>query len=223
MNRNYKVIWNQSLNCFMAVAEYAKSRGKSSSTVSSTSIASAAVSSGAKLLRLSALSVGLISAGFSVQAVAGYEAGGGTTRANCTRDSNGSSGEAASIAIANESGRACAPAIEAIAIGANLVAQGAQSTVIGNDIVASTSAEQAVVIGSNFNANPTTSNGQGGVAIGSGLTSALDSPVANGVGSVAIGSSGNGTTNSLNGAVASGNHALALMSGANASDTKSLS
>ncbi|WP_394212688.1 ESPR-type extended signal peptide-containing protein, partial [Psychrobacter piscatorii] len=225
MNRNYKVIWNQSLNCFMAVAEYAKSRGKSSSTVSSTSTASAAVSSGARLLRLSALSVGLISAGFSVQAVAGYEAGGGTTRENCTRDSNGGfSIKEASIAIGNgvTDNIACASSVEAIAIGANLAAQGEQSTVIGNDIIAGTSAVQAVVIGSNFNANPTTSSGQGGVAIGSGLTSTLDSPVANGVGSVAIGSSGNGTTNSLNGAVASGNHALALMSGANASATNSI-
>ncbi|MGP5516300.1 ESPR-type extended signal peptide-containing protein, partial [Psychrobacter alimentarius] len=223
MNRSYKVIWNQSLNCFMAVAEYAKSRGKSSShVVSSTSTASAAVSSGVRLLRLSALSVGMVTAGFSMQAVAGYEAGGGSTFANCTRAAAGSGTEAASIAIANESSIACAPSIEAIAIGANLAAQGAQSTVIGNDIVASTSAEQAVVIGSNFNVNPTTSSGQGGVAIGSGLTTTLDSPIANGVGSVAIGSSGNGTTNNLNGANASGNHALALMSGANASATNSI-
>ena len=223
MNRSYKVIWNQSLNCFMAVAEYAKSRGKSSShVVSSTSTASAAVSSGARLLRLSALSVGLITAGFSMQAVAGYEVAGGSTFTNCTRDSNGSGGEAASIAIANESSIACAPAIEAIAIGANLAAQGEQSTVIGNDVIASSTAIQAVVIGSNFNANPTTSTGAGGVAIGSGLTTALDSPTANGIGSVAIGSSGNGTTNNLNGAVATGNHALALMSGANASATNSI-
>ncbi|MGP5437454.1 ESPR-type extended signal peptide-containing protein, partial [Psychrobacter alimentarius] len=225
MNRSYKVIWNQSLNCFMAVAEYAKSRGKSSShVVSSNSTASAAVSSGARLLRLSALSVGMVTAGFSMQAVAGYEAGGGSTFANCTRAAAGSGTEAASIAIANESSIACAPAIEAIAIGANLVAQGEQSTVIGNDIIASSTAIQAVVIGSNFNANPTTSTGAGGVAIGSGLTTALDSPTANGIGSVAIGSSGNNTANSnnLNGAIATGNHALALMSGANASATNSI-
>nr|WP_201603609.1 YadA-like family protein [Psychrobacter submarinus] len=220
MNRNYKVIWNQSLNCFMAVAEYAKSRGKSSSSVSSTSTASAAISSGARLLRLSALSVGLISAGFSVQAVAGYEAGGGTTRANCTRGTTGSGTESASIAIANENSIACASGPEAIAIGANLAASGSQATAIGSDIIAS--GDLSVIIGQNFNSNPTTSTGAGGVAIGSGLTPALDSPVANGVGSVAIGSSGNGTTNSLNGAVASGNHALALMSGANASATNSI-
>ncbi|MGR3898709.1 hypothetical protein FW759_04500 [Psychrobacter sp. 1176_08] len=69
MNRSYKVIWNQSLNCFMAVAEYAKSRGKSSSNVvSSTSTASAVVSSGARLLRLSSLTVALAAAGLSIQA-----------------------------------------------------------------------------------------------------------------------------------------------------------
>ena len=30
MNRIYKVIWNEALNCFVAVGEYAKARGKSS-------------------------------------------------------------------------------------------------------------------------------------------------------------------------------------------------
>ncbi|MER1973561.1 MAG: ESPR domain-containing protein, partial [Psychrobacter alimentarius] len=30
MNRIYKVIWNEALNCFTAVGEYAKARGKSS-------------------------------------------------------------------------------------------------------------------------------------------------------------------------------------------------
>jgi len=74
MNRNYKVIWNQSLNCFMAVAEYAKSRGKSSSNVvSSTSTASAVVSSGARLLRLSAICAGLAASGLSMQANAASE------------------------------------------------------------------------------------------------------------------------------------------------------
>lgn len=32
MNRNYKVMWNEALNCFTAVAEYAKAQGKSSSS-----------------------------------------------------------------------------------------------------------------------------------------------------------------------------------------------
>ncbi|WP_201511060.1 ESPR-type extended signal peptide-containing protein, partial [Psychrobacter alimentarius] len=73
MNRSYKVIWNQSLNCFMAVAEYAKSRGKSSSNVVSSStvtVSDGKAVGGVQLLRLSALSVGLISAGLSMQVMA---------------------------------------------------------------------------------------------------------------------------------------------------------
>lgn len=80
MNRNYKVIWNRSLGCFMAVAEYAKSRGKSSSSaVSSNSSASAAVSTGAQLLRLSSLTVALAATGLTLStqafAVAGISGG----------------------------------------------------------------------------------------------------------------------------------------------------
>ena len=32
MNRIYKVVWNQALHCFTAVSEYAKGRGKSSTS-----------------------------------------------------------------------------------------------------------------------------------------------------------------------------------------------
>ncbi|MGP5517301.1 ESPR-type extended signal peptide-containing protein [Psychrobacter celer] len=71
MNRNYKVIWNRSLGCFTAVAEYAKARGKSSNgTVSSSAAASDAISSGAKLLRLTAICAGIAASGFSMQAMA---------------------------------------------------------------------------------------------------------------------------------------------------------
>ncbi|MFT7329756.1 MAG: hypothetical protein ACI9ST_001355, partial [Psychrobacter glaciei] len=225
MNRNYKVIWNESLRCFMAVAEYAKSRGKSSNGAvsSGASPSTGAMAGGVRLVKLSALCVGMAATGFSMQAAAGYEAGGGTTRVNCTRDSNGGfSGEEASIALGNgQPGNvACASGPESIAIGANLAATGSQATAIGSDIIAS--GDLSVIIGQNFNSNPTTSTGAGGVAIGSGLSGALDSPIANGIGSVAIGSSGSATTNGLNGAIASGNHALALMSGANASATNSI-
>ncbi|WLP95306.1 ESPR-type extended signal peptide-containing protein [Psychrobacter sp. M13] len=73
MNRNYKVIWNRALGCFTAVAEYAKSRGKSSSgSISSRSGASAAIDSGAKLLRLTAICAGIAASGFSIQAVADF-------------------------------------------------------------------------------------------------------------------------------------------------------
>ncbi|MGP4953623.1 ESPR domain-containing protein, partial [Psychrobacter sp. T6-1] len=194
MNRNFKVVWNRSLGCFTAVAEYAKSRGKSSSTIV-TSGASVSATGGAPLLRLSALYIGLAAAGFNMQAVAGYEAGGGSTFLNCTRGANGAGAEARAIAIGNEGNNACASATESIAVGANVEAAGLQSTVIGNDVVASDTAAQAVIIGSNFFTNPGISTGAGGVAIGSGLSSNLDSPIANGIGSVAIGSSGNATTN----------------------------
>lgn len=82
MNRNYKVIWNRSLGCFTAVAEYAKSRGKSSSSaVSSSSSASAAVSTGARLLRLSSLTAALAATGLtlSTQAIAATGVNGGTS------------------------------------------------------------------------------------------------------------------------------------------------
>ena len=69
MNRNYKVIWNASLNCFMAVSEYAKARGKSSSgTVTSNASPTNSVEC-AQLLRLSTLCVGLAAAGLSMQSV----------------------------------------------------------------------------------------------------------------------------------------------------------
>ena len=84
MNRNYKVIWNASLNCFMAVAEYAKSRGKSSSTVVSSSASNTSATGGMRLLRLSALSAGLVAAGLSMPAMAGYEAGDGSTNVKCS-------------------------------------------------------------------------------------------------------------------------------------------
>lgn len=64
----------------MAVAEYAKSRGKSSSSaVSSNSSASAAVSTGTRLLRLSSLTVALAATGLTLStqafAVAGVDGG----------------------------------------------------------------------------------------------------------------------------------------------------
>ena len=70
MNRNYKVIWNASLNCFMAVAEYAKARGKSSkSSVSSNATINTTSSlSTVNTLRLSAIILGMLAAGFGLQA-----------------------------------------------------------------------------------------------------------------------------------------------------------
>ena len=97
MNRSYKVIWNKSLKCFMAVSEYAKSRGKSSSSaVSASAPVSADIATrGTQLSRLSALCVGLAAAGMSLspQVFAAASTGGtgsGTviSSSNCTTPAN---------------------------------------------------------------------------------------------------------------------------------------
>ena len=99
MNRSYKVILNKSLKCFMAVSEYAKSRGKSSSsTVSASAPVSAdAATGGTQLLRLSALCVGLAAAGMSLspQVFAAASTGGtgsGTVISSCTGTTQANSG-----------------------------------------------------------------------------------------------------------------------------------
>ena len=74
MNRNYKVIWNASLNCFMAVSEYAKARGKSSksSVSANATINTTSNLSSTNAFRLTAigLGLGLLAAGFSIPASA---------------------------------------------------------------------------------------------------------------------------------------------------------
>lgn len=69
MNRIYKVIWNEALNCFTAVGEYAKARGKSSksSVSSNATINTTSNLSSINTLRLSAIGLGLLTAGFVVQ------------------------------------------------------------------------------------------------------------------------------------------------------------
>ncbi len=58
MNRNYKVIWSEALNCFIAVAEYAKGHSKSSSTV----VQSSSTIEGVRSFRFSRLRSGLAAA-----------------------------------------------------------------------------------------------------------------------------------------------------------------
>ncbi len=69
MNRIYKVIWNGASNCFTAVGEYAKARGKSSksSVSSNATINTTSNLSSINTLRLSAIGLGLLAAGFVVQ------------------------------------------------------------------------------------------------------------------------------------------------------------
>lgn len=118
MNHNYKVIWNDALQCFTAVAEYAKGHSKSSKSSASSSSANVSTSmlkGEAHSLRLSALRSGLIAVGMtglaigmSSQAIAAVGVSGGTGSgtavSECTNDSQANSGtNKENIAIGCES------------------------------------------------------------------------------------------------------------------------
>ena len=107
MNRHYKVIWNEALHCFIAVAEYAKSNGKSSSTVVSSNISSCdsvtdANVDGPRLFRLSALRSGLVAIGLTSLALISPQVlaadgvaggtGNGTAVSECTGADQANSG-----------------------------------------------------------------------------------------------------------------------------------
>ncbi|MGM8884868.1 ESPR-type extended signal peptide-containing protein, partial [Psychrobacter sp. 1U2] len=162
MNRNYKVVWNRSLGCFTAVAEYAKSRGKSSSSTVSSSSATTVSTGGAKLLRLSALCIGMTAAGFSVQAVAAV-GNNSIDTPNCGTGGNVANNSTGDIAVGCGSNSA---GTNAIAIGGNATTQvnagqtqGGQSVAIGFD--AQTKGDQSVGIGANIRAS-----GDSSIAIG---------------------------------------------------------
>lgn len=118
MNHNYKVIWNDALQCFTAVAEYAKGHSKSSKSSASSSSANVSTSmlkGEAHSLRLSALRSALIAVGMtglaigmSSQAIAAVGVSGGTGSgtavSECTNDSQANSGtNKENIAIGCES------------------------------------------------------------------------------------------------------------------------
>ena len=121
MNRNYKVIWNRSLGCFTAVAEYAKSRGKSSSgAVTSNASLTSSVVRGKKWLRLSSLCLGLAAAGLSLQAIAMAPATGAFyVGVNSTANGTNYNGEGAT-------------GENAMAMGRNSAASGSQAISIGS-------------------------------------------------------------------------------------------
>ena len=235
MNHSYKVIWNRSLNCFMAVAEYAKSRGKSSgSVVSSASSASAAVSSGTRLLRLSSLTVALAATGMTLSPqvfAASYEAGGGTATGTdaiaignlATTGTTTTNGQ--SIAIGAETK---ATGDQSVALGANVVASGNSSVAVGGDDVdkiannATQAAQYTAITGGTLTAGnytPTTASGAGASAFGvksvasGNFSSAIGmTSSATGAASVALGVSSN----------AAGQGALAIGAVSTASNTGSV-
>ena len=129
MNKIYKVIWNVTLGTWVAVSELAKGKTKAS-----------------KITGIVGAATVTFMVTFSPQAFAVWANNGGG--AGSSYQGTAASG---AIAIGAAGGnQATASVLEAIAIGANTNAAGAQSTVIGNDIGANASAIQAVVIGSNF-------------------------------------------------------------------------
>ncbi|WP_296191443.1 ESPR-type extended signal peptide-containing protein, partial [Psychrobacter sp. UBA3483] len=144
MNRNYKVIWNTSLNCFMAVAEYAKSRGKSSGGVVSSNAGASVTTGGTRLLRLSALCAGLVAAGMSVPTMAACT---GTNKVLCGDNTSGGTSAVVVGAYANAAGTqsiaiggtdgggtpTTASGDQSIAVGANVVSSGSSSIAIGGD------------------------------------------------------------------------------------------
>lgn len=147
MNRNYKVIWNASLNCFMAVAEYAKSRGKSSSTVvsSSAGVSINQTTGGMRLLRLSALSAGLVAAGFSMQSIAAPGTGSIDTADTCGTNAVRTNGTPISNLASN-------PAVGDVAVGCGSVAAGSNAIAIGGTATTQSSAgstqgTQSIAIG----------------------------------------------------------------------------
>ncbi|WP_350559080.1 YadA-like family protein [Psychrobacter sp. CAL346-MNA-CIBAN-0220] len=150
MNRNYKVVWNEALNCFTAVAEYAKARGKSSksSVSSNATINTTSNLSSTGILRLSAIGIGLLAAGFGMQAsAANFPLCIGMTTVECGTNATASSYDgiaigknaqsvgSQTIAIGGVSNGQVTTALgeQSIAIGANVVSKGASSIAIGGD------------------------------------------------------------------------------------------
>ncbi|WP_298907277.1 YadA-like family protein [uncultured Psychrobacter sp.] len=149
MNRNYKVIWNASLNCFMAVSEYAKARGKSSksSVSANATINTTSNLSSTNAFRLTAigLGLGLVTAGFSMQAIAvpcdasteikcGINATtGGLHGIAIGKNATVLGSQAIAIGGGSSGQNTTASGEQSIAIGANTVSKGASSIAIGGD------------------------------------------------------------------------------------------
>ena len=147
MNRNYKVIWNASLNCFMAVSEYAKARGKSSksSVSSNATINTTSTLSSTRIFRITTIWLGLVTAGFSMQAIAvpcdasteikcGINATtGGLHGIAIGKNATVLGSQGIAIGGGSSGQNTTANGEQSIAIGANTVSKGASSIAIGGD------------------------------------------------------------------------------------------
>ena len=149
MNKIYKVIWNATLETWVAVSEVAKGKTKSSKTNTTAAVVGAAV-------------VGLMVT-FSPNAMAAYAVGGGTT--------TGAGGNASGLAIGNGAGQITqAGGQKAIAIGANTYATGTSSVAIG-DTANAQGGLGTIAIGS----SGVKSWAENSIAIGSGAEAGIDS------------------------------------------------
>lgn len=147
MNRNYKVIWNASLNCFIAVSEYAKARGKSSksSVSSNATINITSILSSTRIFRITTIWLGLVTAGFSMQAIAvpcdasteikcGINATtGGLHGIAIGKNATVLGSQGIAIGGGSSGQNTTASGEQSIAIGANVVSSGASSIAIGGD------------------------------------------------------------------------------------------
>jgi autotransporter adhesin len=219
----------------MAVAEYAKSRGKSSSgAVSSSSSVSAAISSGARLLRFSSLTVALAATGLILStqsfAATGFNGGtgSGTAISVCTGavgtgfNSQASAQNPSAIAIGCG---AVADDLETIAIGRDATASGGGSIAIGDGTA--TNNIDSVALGNDSEAlgastiaigNGAAASANDAIAIGTGASASTEDAVAIGTGAIAKGgksvSVGTGNTADGDGAVAIGDPNVATGAGA---------
>ncbi|GAA0799100.1 YadA-like family protein [Psychrobacter piscatorii] len=179
MNRNYKVIWNRSLGCFTAVAEYAKGRGKSSSSAV-TSGTSPLETGGTQAFTLNILRSGMVTAGLtslvfivSPQALAetGTNGGTGTGTAisnDCIPATTGT-GAGTSGVVANSG-----PSTNNIAIGCSSATNNGGATIAdrGNPYYTSLTANSNTVPAADRNTFTPLNASTGSVAIGTGSTTA---------------------------------------------------
>ncbi|HSP84168.1 MAG TPA: ESPR-type extended signal peptide-containing protein, partial [Psychrobacter sp.] len=147
MNRIYKVIWNEALSCFTAVGEYAKTGGKSSksSVNANATINTTSNLSSNNAFRLTAIGLGLLAAGFSLQVNAASCNGSTTvecgTNATASMDhgiaigknATASGGQGIAIGGGSNGEYTTASGQQSIAIGANVVSSGDASIAIGGD------------------------------------------------------------------------------------------
>lgn len=232
MNRNYKVIWNDALNCFTAVAEYAKTGGKSSNA----SVVSSPTNSSRNIIvktipswRLSALRLGVLAAGATslmlglsapAAAAVGVDGGvgDGTAISACTGVNNAANSglnsdtDANAIALYNVA-IGCATSTETTQI---KIADRGNPNYTGDDYAPSGRISGAVAIGTGANSNVdlglavgqyATTTGISGVSIGTGTLASGNTAIAIGRQSVA---SGNFSQAMGNVASATGEGALAM-------------